>query len=148
MTPFDRGQAITMRSSLSGDVPAQGHRQEEDKHHGRGCHILVAPNELRSTVANGAGPRLDWEVLQMPADIFREIRHRGVSALRLLPQCGQDDRIQIALQAVAEFPGISAAHAADVVRSTRGHTSIRKSLFFGSRDRSARLERLLLTNGA
>ena len=55
----------------------------------------MSPDEFRRPIGHGIGACRDWQPLQVPTDVLRERRYRGVPARRLLPHRLENNVVEI-----------------------------------------------------
>ena len=103
--------AIAEAQGIEGEQGCHGEHDYDDQ--GRACLHLVPLDELRSAVSERAPPRLYRQVLQVEVDILRQLFHRTVPPIPLLPQRLQCNIVQVSPQTAAQFFGLAFARPAD-----------------------------------
>src|SRR5260370_12606174 len=85
--------------------PACGGQQRDRCQCGYSHADLVSSDEFGSAVRAGILARADRKMIEMTPDVLRELLDGGVTALRLLAQCHENNIVEIASQAFAELFG-------------------------------------------
>jgi hypothetical protein len=77
--------------------------QGKEDQSGGGHSDFVAKQVFSAAISDGTLARQDRQVLQMSADIFRELLRRAVTFALFLANCLQDNVVEVARKAVMEF---------------------------------------------
>ena len=93
------------RAAESSGLDGEGERRDDDEQDGRAGRAergAVATDVLGGAVERAAATGHDRKPLQVQAQVFGEVGHRGVAMLGLLAQRPEHDRVEVAAQPAVE----------------------------------------------
>jgi hypothetical protein len=85
----------------NGSADSSEHNQDDESR--RRNSELVAQDELSGAISPRVSSRFDRQPFQMPADIFRKLLDRGITALRFLAECVQHNGVDVPSEPAAQL---------------------------------------------